>query len=118
MKIQFPFYSRGLDKSKTIHLTVVLLAVLLPCIPVTAAFSTGGYLTAIYPLLLCYIKNPDAAYFSFAFMLSVIAAIGVPLLIITFMTTVKVLLHPCKVLHHCSSFFSFISSGRKILIHH
>ena len=90
MKTQFPAYSRGLDKSKTLHLTVVLLAVLLPCIPVTAAFSTGGYLTTIYPQLVCLIKNPDAAYFSFAFMMSVITAIGVPLLIITFSTAIKV----------------------------
>ena len=91
MKTQFPFYSRGIQrKSKAIHLTVVLLAVLLPCIPVIAAVSTGGYLTALYPQPVCFAKNPDAAYYSFAFVYSTIVASGGPLLIIMFMTTIKV----------------------------
>ena len=90
MKTQFPFYSRGLEKSKTIHLTVVLLAVLLPCIPVIVAFLTGGYLTSLYPQNVCFMKNPDAAYYSFALILSIICAIGGPLWFITFVTAVKV----------------------------
>ena len=91
MKTQFLFYSRGLEKSKTIHITVVRLAVLLHCIPVIAAFSTGGYMTALHPQILCIAKNTDTAYFSFEFVLSVITAIGGPLLVITFMITIKVI---------------------------
>ena len=90
MKTQFPFYSRGLENSRKIHITVVLLAVLLPCIPVIAVLSTGGYVTALNPLIICPIKNPDTGYFSYGFILSVITAIGAPLLIITFIITIKV----------------------------
>eukprot|EP00731_Ephydatia_muelleri_P026169 Em0018g269a len=72
-----------------IHLIVVLLAGLVPCIPVIAAFSTGGYSTAMYPQSVCFIKNPDAAYYSFALMLAIFNGINMPLLIISFMIVVK-----------------------------
>ena len=90
VKTQFPFYSRGVESSRIVHLTVVLLAVLLPCTPVIAAVSTGGYLTALYPQVVCLPKNPDVAYYSIAVMINVIGATGGPLLIIAFMTTIKV----------------------------
>ena len=94
-KLQFPLQSRGLEENKIIHLIVVFLAALVPCIPVIAAFSTGGYNTVIYPQILCLIKNPDAAYYSFAMLIGVIDAIGVPLLIIAFLIAVKVCLLRC-----------------------
>ena len=89
-KLQFPLQSRGLEKNKIIHLIVVLLAALVPCIPVIASFLTGGYNTLIYPHILCLMKNADAAYYSFAMLLAVINAIGVPLLIIAFFIAIKV----------------------------
>ena len=94
MKLQFPSFSlsRGLASSKMIHFIVVLLAVLVPCIPVIAAFSTGGYSTAIYPQVACFMKDSDAAYYSFSLMLAIINGIGVPLLIISFLTAIKVYL--------------------------
>ena len=108
VKTQFPFYFRGIgEKIRAIHLTVILLAVLLPCIPVIAAFSTGGYSTALYPQAVCFIKNPDAAYYSFAFMFSVIIAIGGPLLIINFITTIKVLCTSTLLVLNCVSVFNF-----------
>ena len=90
MKLQFPIFSRGLASSKRIHSVVVLLALLVPCIPVIAAFSTGGYSTAIYPQVVCFMKDPDAAYYSFSLILAIINGIGVPLLIISFLTAIKV----------------------------
>ena len=89
-KLQFPLQSRGLEKNKIIHLIVVFLAALVPCIPVIAAFLTGGYNTPMYPQFLCFIKNADAAYYSFAMLLAVINAIGAPLLIIAFLIAIKV----------------------------
>ena len=90
VKTEFPFYSKAIENSRIVHLIVVILAVLLPCIPVIAAVSTGGYLTAIYPQPVCFTKNPDAAYYSFALILCFICAIGGPLLIITFWNAFKV----------------------------
>ena len=99
VKLQFPLHSRGLEGSKMIHFIVVLLAVLVPCIPVIAAFSTGGYSTAIYPQTVCLMKDPDAAYYSFALTLAIINGISVPLLIISFMIVIKVhLTHACNIL--------------------
>ena len=90
LKTQFPLNFRNLEKSRLIHLVVVLLAVLLPCIPVTAGFATGGYLVPIYPVIVCFMKNPVAAY-SFTFVMTVISAIGGPMLIIAFSTAIKVI---------------------------
>ena len=91
MSCQFPLHLRNLEKSRPVHLVVILLAVLLPCIPVTTGFATGGYSVPIYPVAVCFMKSPVAAYYSFAFVLIVIYAIGVPMLIIAFSTTIKVI---------------------------
>ena len=107
VKVQFPLHSRGLEGSKMIHLIVVLLAVLVPCIPVIAAFSTGGYSTAMYPQSVCFITDPDAAYYSFALMLAIFNGFNMPLLIISFMIVVKVHLSlACNVLLSHSSIFN------------
>ena len=94
LKTQFPFHLRHFEKSRLVHLVVIILAVLLPCIPVTTGFATGGYLVPIYPVVVCFIKNSVAAYYSFAFMSIVISAIGVPMLIIAFSIAIKVINHP------------------------
>ena len=94
LKTQFPLHLRNFEKSRLVHLVVVLLAVLLPCIPITTGFATGGYLVPIYPVVVCFIKNSDAAYYSFAFVITVISAIGVPMLIIAFSVAIKVIHHP------------------------
>ena len=91
LKTQFPLHLRNLEKSRLVRLVVVLLAVLLPCIPITTGFATGGYSVSIYPLVVCFIKNQIAAYYSFAFVITVISAIGVPMLIIAFSTAIKVI---------------------------
>ena len=84
MKLQFPIFSRGIEGSKMLHLTILLQAILVPCIPVIAAFSTGGLYTPIYPEVVCTMKNLDAKYYYFSFILIIINAIGIPLLIISF----------------------------------
>ena len=91
MKMQFPLHFRGFEKSKLIHLAVILVAVLLPCIPVIAAFSTEGFLTCTYPQVVCLMKNQDAHYYSFALVITVIICIGGPLLYISYLIIIKVI---------------------------
>ena len=98
LKTQFPLHLRHFEKSRLVHLVVVLLAVLLPCIPVATGFATGGYSVPIYPVVVCFIKNQVAAYYSFAFVITVIVAIGVPMLIIAFSTAIKVITQRYKML--------------------
>ena len=98
LKMQFPLNFRNLEKRRLIHLIVILLAVVLPWIPVSIGFATGGYLVPIYPVIVCFIKNQVAAYYSFAFVMTVIIAIGAPMLIIAFSTAIKVIIQWYKML--------------------
>ena len=78
-KIKFPFHARQYEKKKIIHVLVVLLAVVLPTIPVIVSFSTGGFVIGSHPPSFCVSKSSDAAYYTLALPMSIMGATGVSL---------------------------------------
>ena len=91
--IKFPFHSRAFKASgrfRYIHIIIVIVALLLPGMPVVAAFATGGYVFPGEPHLVCLGRDRDATFYSLILPVSVIVAVGVSLLIIILWIIVKV----------------------------
>ena len=89
-KIKFPFHAKRFEKSRMIHLLVVLLALFVPTIPVIASFSTGGFVTSNYPPRLCVSKSREAAYYTIVLPSSIILATGTSLLVMVLIIIIKV----------------------------
>ena len=68
----------------------MVVALLLPGMPVVVAFTTGGYVFAGEPHLVCLGRNRDATFYSLILPTSVIVAVGVSLLIIILWMIMKV----------------------------
>ncbi len=66
------------------------LALLVPWIPVIAAFATGGFFNSSYPPLLCVGRNADAIFYSLIVPLIIMVQIGVTMLVVIFWTLHKV----------------------------
>ena len=95
-KIKFPFHSKHLEGRKIIHVLVVLLAVVLPTIPVFVSFTTGGFVIGNNPPVICVSRSSDAAYYTLVLPISIIIATGTSLLFMVLVSVIKVILF-----HHC-----------------
>ena len=89
-KIAFPFHAKRFEKRIIIHVLVVLLALLLPTVPVIVSFTTGGFVISNHPPLVCVSRSSDAAYYTLALPISVIMATGTSLLVLVLVTIMKV----------------------------
>ncbi len=93
--IRFPLHARVFEEThpstmKCIHIACVTLALLVPWIPVIAAFATGGFFNASFPPELCTGRNADATFYSLVVPLIIMMQIGVTMLIVIFWTLHKV----------------------------
>ena len=75
-KIKFPFHAKQFQNKKIIHVLVVLLAVVLPTIPIIVSFRTGGFVISNHPPLVCVSRSSDAGYYTLALPISIIGATG------------------------------------------
>ena len=102
-KIKFPFHAKQYEKRHIIHVLVVLLAVVLPTIPIIVSFRTGGFVISNHPPLVC-----DAAYYPLALPISIIIATGTSLLFLVLVAVIKVILFYGYVERYCilCKFFS------------
>ena len=92
-KVVFPFHSKIYEKShriKYIHAGIVLLAILVPFVPVAASMITGGFTIATLPPLLCASKSADVAFYALVFPISILMAIGIVMLLVVLWTIRKV----------------------------
>ena len=90
-KIRFPFHAKLIEtNAKFFHITVLLLGLGIPLIPIVAGFSTGGFVVDHFPPLICVTRSADAAYYTLALPVSVIIAIGTSLLALVLITIAKV----------------------------
>ena len=90
-KTRFPFHAKRFEKHKSIHVTVVSMALIFPIILVIAGFYTGGFVTNSHPPLLCVSRSSDAAYYTLALPISIIMATGTSLLVMVMVTVFKVM---------------------------
>ena len=90
-KIRFPFQAKMMENgTKSIHLAVILLGLVIPFIPIIVGFATGGFIVDHFPPVVCVTSSGDAAYYTLALPVSFIIAIGTSLLILVLVTIVKV----------------------------
>ena len=91
--VRFPKYYlilKRLHKIKYIHLVSVLVAVVVPAIPVAVINGTDGFVNGRFPPLLCVPKDAHDAFFLLTLPISIMIATGVTLLIAVFWTLQKV----------------------------
>ena len=94
--LQFPFQAHQFEvrsKTKYIHVTVILLGLLLPLIPVVVSFATGGFKFARFPPIVCTAVSRTATFYSLVSPTAIAAATGLTLLILIFWTISKVKLY-------------------------
>ena len=75
-KIRFPFHARHYENKKIIHILVVVLAIVLPTIPVIVSFITVGFVIGNHPPSFCVSRSSEAAYYTVALPINIIGAIG------------------------------------------
>ena len=82
-------------KIKYIHITMVLLGLVLPCVPVAVAFGTGGFSLRdiVFPPIICFGRDRGATVYSHSIVDSIIIATGVSLLILVFYKFIKIKIH-------------------------
>ena len=93
--VVLPLRIQQLDASgkiKYIHITMVLLGLVLPCVPVAVAFGTGGFSLRdiVFPPIICFGRDRGATVYSHSIVDSIIIATGVSLLILVFYKFIKV----------------------------
>lgn len=93
--VMFPIRMQQLEASgkiKYIHITMVLLGLILPCVPVAVAFGTGGFSLRdiVFPPIICFGVDRGATVYSHSIVDSIIIATGVSLLILVFQKFIKV----------------------------
>ena len=80
--VVFPIHMKHLNASgkiKYIHITMVLLGLVLPCVPVAVAFGTGGFSLRdiVFPPIICFGRDRGATVYSHSIVDSIIIATGV-----------------------------------------
>ena len=95
LAVVFPLYNRELDvsgKIKYIHITMVLLGLILPCVPVAVTFGTGGFALrdTVFPPIICLGRDRGASVYSLSIVESILIATGISLLVIVFQKFIKV----------------------------
>ena len=92
--LKFPFQADKFDitgKNKYLHLTVVVLGLTLPWIPVTVAFATGGFTITRFPPVMCSGKNINGFHYGLIYPAAIADATGLTLLLLIFWILFKVL---------------------------
>ena len=91
--LRFPFQAHNFKvtgKMKYLHITVVLLGLILPIIPVAVALGTGGFTLNRLPPIICSARSSDATFYAVALPVGFMLALGITLLILLFWTIYKV----------------------------
>ena len=84
-KVGFPFHARTLQTghwNKYLHITGVLIALVLPIIPVIVSATIGGFGMIRFPPILCTGKNADATFYSLIVPIIILLQSGITLLLI------------------------------------
>ena len=107
-KIRFPFHARSFETThriKYVHITMVIVGLLLPALPVIVTFAAAtrdsrGFGLIRFPPILCSGLESDATFYSFVLPINILLAIGIPLLIIIFWIIHKVILCTPNTMNH------------------
>jgi len=91
--ILFPFRTRVIRETgrcRHVHIVMVIMGLILPCIPVAVTLGTGGYAMTRFPPILCTAKNGAAIFYSLVLPVSLYLGTVVSLLVIIYLEISKV----------------------------
>ena len=91
--VQFPFHSRSFkaaNRTKYVHVIMVVIALILPLVPVISCAVIGGYTITSFPPILCTGSDADATFYSLVLPITIILGIGASLLVLIFWAVHKV----------------------------
>ena len=83
--IKFPFHAsthKHTNTIKYIHATVLVMGLVIPGVPVAAAFATGGFVLTSFPPITCTVRDRDALFYSIILPVCIVVASGVSLLVL------------------------------------
>ena len=92
-RLQFPFHARYWEQRgafKYIHIVMLFLGVLVPCVPAIIALVVSGFTAVDYLPFLCAPKGRDASFYTLLLPGSIVLATGVTLLWILTWKIIKV----------------------------
>ena len=92
-KVLFPLHSKSFEtahRTKYIHMIMVVLALLIPLIPVITSEVKGGYTMTRFPPFLCTGSDADATFYSLVLPITIILATGASILVFIFWKINKV----------------------------
>ena len=92
--VKFPFYYHKIKQQgyfKYIHIGMVLIALLLPCISVGIAFGNGGFTVVDFsPTSTCLARDPDVTFYAILLPFSILMAVGFSMMAVIFQQLVLV----------------------------
>ena len=65
-----------------VHLIMLGVPIVLPCIPLAAVLATGGWRLASFPPFQCFARNNNVIYYTFILPASIMMATGITLIIL------------------------------------
>ena len=89
-KVIFPFHSNKPHHIKYIHVGIVVLAILVPFVPVAVSLATGGFIIKSFPPLLCVPRRVEVTFYTLALPISILMAVGIVMLLAVLWTIRKV----------------------------
>ena len=95
--VRFPVHAKIFKNKRHfryVHLIMLGVAIILPCIPLVAVLTTGGCRLASFPPFQCFARNNNVIYYTFILPASIMMATGITLIILI----LRVLIH-VTVLH-------------------
>lgn len=78
-KVYFPMHSRSFDltyRTKYVHATCLIVALVLPAIPLIILSENGGFIIARFPPIACVGKDTDSSFYSAIFPVIILYGIG------------------------------------------
>ena len=120
--VWFPVHARKIHHTryiKFIHISVIVIALTLPMIPVGILFGTGGYVLSSYTTSLstCIPRNLTTAMYVSVLPMCIVISTGITFNLLTVWKLLKIRLHPSQVVNSMwllqwGDFFHYINYGQ------
>ena len=81
--VKFPFHYKNTKQRghfKYVHIGMVLIALLLPLVPIGIALGNEGFTIALFPPLICFVKEQDVLFYAILLPYSIVMAGGISLI--------------------------------------
>ena len=92
--VKFPIRAKIFSNKnyfRYVHFIMLVLAIVLPCIPLAAVLGTGGSTLASFPPFQCFARNSNVTYYTFILPASIMMGVGITLIILILHTLIHVI---------------------------